>query len=452
VRNQAGTSYDPGALNYFTTYYWRIDAKNPGGTTTGDEWSFSTKRSPPPPPPPPRAFHWFPMESDPGWSTEGQWQFGIPLGLGSHNGDPAGGCTGDSVYGYNLAGDYTNDMPGYHLTAGPLDCSAYENVSLSFWRWLGVESATYDHADVEVSNNGTDWTPVWQHVGGSFSEFSWAYCEYDISALADGQSTVYVCWGMGYTDSSVTYPGWNIDDVALLGDLSDDLRVAPDGIFASSGYEGGPFDPVATSYTLTNTSGSSLDWTAGAVEDWVTVSPASGVLGAAQSIVVEVALNANAASLSPGVYGDVATFTNISSGFAQTRTISLTVLAVPGEIAVEDSIPPIDDLAMPFGQLIIGQSRTEQVTVRNTDPTRDLTINSIYLTGAIGSSALSAPMQAGPNRVQTSDATPLMRPAEPRLDLPHSPDILLVGFKTNVGQTVRDAAHAAHAALVHRHT
>jgi hypothetical protein len=48
--NQTGTSYEPGTLSYSTTYYWRIDAKNAGGTTTGDIWSFTTEASPPPPP------------------------------------------------------------------------------------------------------------------------------------------------------------------------------------------------------------------------------------------------------------------------------------------------------------------------------------------------------------------------------------------------------------------
>jgi subtilisin len=47
--NQTGTSYEPGALSYSTTYYWQIDAKNAGGTTTGDIWSFTTEASPPPP-------------------------------------------------------------------------------------------------------------------------------------------------------------------------------------------------------------------------------------------------------------------------------------------------------------------------------------------------------------------------------------------------------------------
>jgi hypothetical protein len=40
--NQAGTTYDPGALAGSTTYYWRIDEKNAYGTTTGVVWSFTT--------------------------------------------------------------------------------------------------------------------------------------------------------------------------------------------------------------------------------------------------------------------------------------------------------------------------------------------------------------------------------------------------------------------------
>ncbi|MFH0888660.1 MAG: glycine rich domain-containing protein, partial [Planctomycetota bacterium] len=40
--NQSGTTYNPGALAGNTTYYWRIDSVNVGGTTTGIVWSFTT--------------------------------------------------------------------------------------------------------------------------------------------------------------------------------------------------------------------------------------------------------------------------------------------------------------------------------------------------------------------------------------------------------------------------
>jgi len=40
--NQSGTTYDPGTMSESTTYYWRIDEVNAGGTTTGVVWSFTT--------------------------------------------------------------------------------------------------------------------------------------------------------------------------------------------------------------------------------------------------------------------------------------------------------------------------------------------------------------------------------------------------------------------------
>jgi len=41
--NQAGTTYEPGTMLNSTTYYWRIDEVNAGGTTTGAVWSFTTE-------------------------------------------------------------------------------------------------------------------------------------------------------------------------------------------------------------------------------------------------------------------------------------------------------------------------------------------------------------------------------------------------------------------------
>jgi len=40
--SQSGTSFDPGALAESTTYYWRVDSVNGAGTTTGNDWSFTT--------------------------------------------------------------------------------------------------------------------------------------------------------------------------------------------------------------------------------------------------------------------------------------------------------------------------------------------------------------------------------------------------------------------------
>ena len=159
----------------------------------------------------------FPLDSDPGWSTEGAWAFGQPTGGGTHGLDPTSGHTGDNVYGYNLDGDYTDEMPAYHLTTTALDCTDLVDVELRFWRWLGVESSTYDHASVSLSTNGTDWNVIWDHDTSSVSETSWSQHTYDLSAYADHESTLFIRWTMGTTDVSVTYPGWNIDDIEIWG-------------------------------------------------------------------------------------------------------------------------------------------------------------------------------------------------------------------------------------------
>jgi hypothetical protein len=44
--NQPGAGFDPGPLDYDTTYYWRIDEVNDAGTTAGSEWTFTTMAPP----------------------------------------------------------------------------------------------------------------------------------------------------------------------------------------------------------------------------------------------------------------------------------------------------------------------------------------------------------------------------------------------------------------------
>ena len=158
------------------------------------------------------------MSTNPGWTTAGQWAYGSPTGGGGEYGnpDPTSGNTGANVYGYNLSGDYTNNMSETHLTTTAIDCSSLSTVSVKFHRYLNVEQPSYDHAYVRVSNNGSSWTTVWEN-SAEVTDSSWSQVEYDISAVADGQSTVYLRWTQGTTDSSWLYSGWNIDDVEIWG-------------------------------------------------------------------------------------------------------------------------------------------------------------------------------------------------------------------------------------------
>ena len=162
------------------------------------------------------------MDTNPGWTkspnvSTNKWAWGRPTGGGGQRGphDPTSGHTGTYVCGYNLSGDYANKIPEHHLTTGAINCTGLTQCKLRFWRWLGVESPTYDHAYVRVSSNGSSWTTVWQNTA-QVADSAWTQVEYDISAVADNKATVYIRWTMGTTDSSWQFCGRNIDDVQIV--------------------------------------------------------------------------------------------------------------------------------------------------------------------------------------------------------------------------------------------
>jgi hypothetical protein len=166
------------------------------------------------------------LDASPGWTTQDQWAFGHPTGGGGEYGspDPSNGHTGTNVYGYNLSGDYPNGMLSEsHLTSTAINCTGTSGTHLRFWRWLGVEEPSYDHAYVRVSNNGTTWTTVWQNTA-TIADTAWTLVDLDISAVADNRPAVYLRWTMGTTDGGWRYCGWNIDDVQLVS-----LRCTPPG-------------------------------------------------------------------------------------------------------------------------------------------------------------------------------------------------------------------------------
>jgi hypothetical protein len=159
----------------------------------------------------------FPLTFDPGWDRDPGWEFGVPEGLGGELGgpDPTSGYTGSNVFGYNLAGDYENDLPERHLTTEALDCSGLSGVALQFRRWLGVGFPQLDRAAVAVSTDGLDFTTVWENTT-QIVDLDWVPVAIDISELADGQPTVYVRWTLGPTDATGRYCGWNLDDIEIL--------------------------------------------------------------------------------------------------------------------------------------------------------------------------------------------------------------------------------------------
>jgi len=189
------------------------------------------------------------FEIDPGWSTEAAWAFGVPAGNGGEHGypDPTSGYTGDNVYGYNLNGDYPNNLTEKHLTTELIDCSNLYNINLKFWRWLGVEQPQYDHAYIRVSNDGENWSTIWENEE-EITDNNWAQYEFDISEIANDQAAVLIRWTMGDTDGGWRYCGWNIDDVQLYA-LEGEITEAEDNVLILpelyNNYPN-PFNPYTT--------------------------------------------------------------------------------------------------------------------------------------------------------------------------------------------------------------
>ena len=169
---------------------------------------------------PPQVVYGNPLNSDPGWPVQGQWAFGQPTGQGgaAHGyPDPTSGATGLYVYGVNLNGDYSTTPGGpWWVTMGPVDLSFATNTKLRFQRWLNSDYQPYAYATIEVSNSGTSWTQVWANGTQVIQDNAWSQREYDISAVADQQATVYVRWGYRVANGAYAYSGWNIDDLELV--------------------------------------------------------------------------------------------------------------------------------------------------------------------------------------------------------------------------------------------
>ena len=172
----------------------------------------------------------FTLDQDPGWTRQGEWAFGQPVGGGASmygHPDPANGFTGTNVFGVNLRGDYEVEIgAAQYLTAGPFDCSGYTGTRLQFRRWLNCDFAPYVYAAVEVSYDGAHWYSAWSNSSGEVADSRWRRVWVDVSAYADGQSTVYVRWKHQVgREGAWAYSGWNLDDVELLGTPTRALNV-----------------------------------------------------------------------------------------------------------------------------------------------------------------------------------------------------------------------------------
>jgi hypothetical protein len=97
----------------------------------------------------------------------------------------------------------------------------------------------------------------------------------------------------------------------------------------ASGPAGGPFSISSGNFVLTNSGGSSLNWSLINTSSWLGFSATNGTLAAGAQTTVTSSLTAQANSLAPGTYTANLTFTNLTTHTAQAATFTLQVVAGP---------------------------------------------------------------------------------------------------------------------------
>ncbi|MCZ6604674.1 MAG: hypothetical protein O7A03_05965 [Alphaproteobacteria bacterium] len=124
--------------------------------------------------------------------------------------------------------------------------------------------------------------------------------------------------------------GYSISLNCIIGSC---LTITPRTDFETSGLPGGPFDTIKT-YTLTNNGALTVDFTASASENFVSLSQESGTLPGGGSTTVTVSFNANADNLAPGIHAAQVDFVNATNGQGDTdRQVELNVKC-PGSLEV----------------------------------------------------------------------------------------------------------------------
>ncbi len=197
------------------------------------------------------------FESPTGWTLDGEWEIGVPQGLGTSPGDPTSASHGSQVLGHDLSGlgvgpgDY--ELFTFQTATSPsIDLSAWFGIELRLNRWLNVDQSGTAFIQAKDANG------VWQHVwsGSSVTDSAWSEQVYDLTPHAAGNSDFQI--RMEQNARFVRAAGWNVDRL-ILRDTSVQTYGACGGCTGSPTFSGAltaiDDDPCADS-------GVTVEWTA----------------------------------------------------------------------------------------------------------------------------------------------------------------------------------------------
>ena len=161
-------------------------------------------------------------------------------------------------------------------------------------------------------------------------------------------------------NSGYSFTGWSGDlsgttspvSITMNGPRSASANFAAPGVLSvtssngltASGKQGGPFSPASQTYTLQNTGGTSINWSASKGQNWVILSAGSGILAAGARTTVTASLNTTANSLATGTYTDTITIRNNSTGVGNTsRAVNLSILRTDAATGLKKRIIDFDN-------------------------------------------------------------------------------------------------------------
>lgn len=181
------------------------------------------------------------FETDKGWTmptvdtNNNEFQIASPMGLGGvyGNPDPIFAFSETKVLGTDLTGlgTYPGDfekgigVKSYQAISPSINCSYYNDLKLSYQRYLN--SGFNDFVYIDISNdNGATWNNIYAN-NSYLTDNTWSLHSLDINSFARNKSQVKIRYSLGATQIDRTFSGWNIDDFVITGDyITRDLGVS----------------------------------------------------------------------------------------------------------------------------------------------------------------------------------------------------------------------------------
>jgi len=117
--------------------------------------------------------------------------------------------------GISIGQDYSNNLTEKTIISPPINCALESQVFLKFWRYLNVQNNFSQHAKIFVSNDGLNWTQLWENPVFNITDNQWRQVIFDISSVAAKKETVYIKFTIGSNYSSSQFSQWNIDNLEV---------------------------------------------------------------------------------------------------------------------------------------------------------------------------------------------------------------------------------------------